>query len=310
MHVHGTGFVPQPFAVVYRAGYRVLGGGAMPPAESFDVLQDAGVDTVVAKAVGDPTVTRWYRGSAWDAVETQLSRLEAQLAASGVEVGRGALLGVEGGDALASTEHVERWHARGVRVVTIVHLSDNRLGSTCLPWQKFVTRWVPVRGRGAGLTRLGRSVVRRMQELGMLVDLAHCDRLTLLDAVDAAQAPVASTHTGARALQPGFPRFVADDEMRAIASTGGVVGLWPYRSRGRGVRDMHELAAHARYIADLVGVEHLCIGTDMNGVPGTADGYRGERDIQRIGAALRDGGFTAEEVAAVMGANAARVLGL
>jgi membrane dipeptidase len=311
MHVHGPALVPRPFASAYRVAYRTVSRQAMPQAEGFDVLGQGGVDVVVAKAVGDPVVTRWYRGSAWDAVERQLVRLEEQLGAAGVEVGRGALLGVEGGDALASPEHVDSWRARGVRVVTIVHLSDNGLGRTCMPWQQFVGRWVPVRRRaGDGLTPLGRSVVRRMQQVGVLVDLAHCDRRTLLDAVEVAEAPMASTHTGARALQPGFPRFLSDDELRAIASTGGVVGLWPYLSRGRGVRDLDELVAHARYIADLVGVEHLGLGTDMNGVPGTAAGYRGERDVPRIADALGRGGFSPVEVGAVMGANAARVLGL
>jgi len=311
MHVHGPGLVPQPFAAAYRAAYRLVSRDPMPPPEGFGVLGPAGVDVVVAKAVGDPAVTRWYRGPPWDVVEKQLSALERQLQAAGVELGAGALLGVEGGDALASSEHVDRWQARGVRVVTIVHLSDNALGSTCMPWQQFVGRWVPVRRRGrTGLTTLGRSVLRRMQQLGMLVDLAHCDRQTLLDAVEAAEAPVASTHTGARALQPEFPRYLSDEELRAIASTGGVVGLWPYRSRGRGVRDLAELVDHARHVADLVGVEHLCVGTDMNGVPGTAAGFRGEGDVGGIARALDQGGFAPDEVAAVMGANAARVLGL
>jgi len=311
MHVHGPGLVPRLYAAAYRVGYRAISGQAVPPAEGFDVLGASGVDLVVAKAVGDPVVTRWYRGRGWEAVEKQLARLEVELSAAGVELGRGALLGVEGGDTLESTEHVDTWHARGVRVVTIVHLSDNRLGRTCMPWQQFVARWVPVGRRGVdGLTGLGRAVVQRMQQLGMLVDVAHCDRRTLLDTVEVAEAPVASTHTGARALQPEFPRFLSDEELRAIASTGGVVGLWPYFSRGRGVPDMGELVAHARYIADLVGVEHLCLGTDMNGVPGTAAGYRGERDVPAVAQALKDSGFAPAEVAAVMGANAARVLGL
>ncbi|TML37815.1 MAG: dipeptidase [Actinobacteria bacterium] len=311
MHVHGPGLVPQPFAAAYRAGYRLVSRDPMPAAEGFEVLSRAGVDVVVAKAVGDPVVTRWHRGRSWDAVDKQLCDLERRLRSAGVEPGEGAVLGVEGGDPLTSGEHVDRWHARGVRVVTIVHLSDNALGTTCMPWQQFVGRWVPVRRRrDSGLTALGRAVVRRMQQLGMLVDLAHCDRQTLLDAVEVAEAPVASTHTGARALQPEFPRFLSDDELRAIASTGGVIGLWPYLSRGRGVRDMAELVAHARHIAALVGVDHLCLGTDMNGVPGTAAGYRGEQDVAVIAGALGRGGFEPAEVAAVMGANAARVLGL
>ena len=82
--------------------------------------------------------------------------------------------------------------------------------------------------------------------------------------------------------------------MRAIAGTGGVVGLWPYNHRGRGVRDMADLVGHARHVADLVGAEHLCVGTDMNGVPGLMDGYRGETDLPLVTDALLAGGFTDE----------------
>jgi membrane dipeptidase len=96
--------------------------------------------------------------------------------------------------------------------------------------------------------------------------------------------------------------------LRAIASTGGVVGLWPYCHRGHGVRDVADLVGHARHVADLVGPQHLCIGTDMNGVPGHMAGYRDERDLPLVTAALLDGGFSADEVRGILGANALRVL--
>ena len=112
-----------------------------------------------------------------------------------------------------------------------------------------------------------------MNELGVLVDVAHSDTRTLLDVVDVASAPVVSSHTGARALQD-FARYLSDDELRAIAGTGGLVGLWPYRGRHRGVRDIPELVAHARHVADTIGTEHLGVGTDMNGVPAVMAGFR------------------------------------
>ena len=146
-----------------------------------------------------------------------------------------------------------------------------------------------------------------MQRRGIVVDVAHADRATLLGVVDAASAPVVSSHTGARALQD-FARFLSDDELRAIAGTGGVVGLWPYRALRKGVRTMADLVAHARHVADVVGSEHLAIGTDMNGVPGLTDGYRGETDLPLVTAALLAGGFDAAEVRGIVGGNAVRVL--
>ena len=318
LHTHGPGFVPQPFHTVWR--------GAMirAPAEvGFDALRKGGVDAAVAKAVGDPIVTRWYVGrSPWDAVEAQLALIERQAAEAGARVVRSVeelgqaraqgepavVLGVEGADALGrDVDRVDAWHERGVRVVVLVHLGDNALGTTCLPWQRYAGP-LPVRRRvRPGLSPTGVQVVDRMNRLGLLVDVAHADRATLLGVVDVVTAPVVSSHTGARALQD-FPRYLDDDELRAIASTGGVVGLWPYRARRVGVRSIGDLVAHARHIAETVGPDHLAVGTDMNGVPAVMHGYGDERDLPKVTAALLDGGFTAPEVAGILGANALRVL--
>jgi membrane dipeptidase len=318
LHVHGPGFVPQPFGSMWKF---------LPPTRpreaGFDILGAAGVDAVVAKAVGDPIVTRWYvRRSRWDAVEQQLSLIERQAAEADARVvtstdellgaradGQPAiLLGVEGGDALGrDTDNVDRWHARGVRVVVLVHLTDNDLGTTCLPWQRYLGP-LPVRRQQArGLSALGKQMVDRMQQVGVLVDLAHADRRTVLDTVDAASAPLVSSHSGARAVQD-FPRYLTDDELRAIAGTGGVVGLWPYRGRRQGVATVDDLVAHARHIATVAGVDHLAIGTDMNGVPGQMRGYRDDRDLPMVRDALASAGFTSHEVTAILGGNALRVL--
>src|SRR5438445_8473895 len=117
-HVHAPGFVPQPFARVYRFVNRAT----MPPDVGFPALREAGVDCVVAKAVGDPVVTRWYRGGAWRAVNVQLGDIEGQAADAGARIvrdasdldgdGLGVILGVEGGDFLG-TGRLEEVHRRG-----------------------------------------------------------------------------------------------------------------------------------------------------------------------------------------------------
>ena len=319
LHTHGPGFVPQPFRSVWRAT-----AGA-PPEDGFDALRGGGVDATVATAVGDPIVTRCYLGrSPWDAVEDQLSRIERQadaadaVVASSVEAlllararrTPAVLLGIEGADALGhDVDLVDAWHQRGVRLLGLVHLGDNPLGTTCLPWQRYAGP-LPVRRRTApGLTALGRRVVARMNRLGVVVDVAHGDRATVLDAAEITTAPIVSSHTGARALQD-FPRYLTDDQLRAIAATGGLIGLWPYRHHGRGVRDLPELIAHARYVADLIGPEHLTLGTDMNGLPGVMSGYAGATDLPKVTGALLGAGFDRGEVTGVVGGNALRVLTL
>jgi len=318
LHTHGPGFVPRPF----RAAWRAVTVRA--PAEvGFDVLPRAGVDAAVAKAVGDPIVTRWYVGrSPWEAVEAQLSLIERQAAEAGAVIARSlddltaarargvpaVMLGVEGADAVGDeVDRIDAWHERGVRVIVLVHLRDNALGTTCRPWQHYAGP-VPVRRHASpGLSPTGARVVERMNRLGVLVDVAHADRATLLGVVDVATAPVVSSHSGARAVQD-FARYLADDELRAIASTGGVVGLWPYRARRVGVHTIDDLIAHGRHIAGTIGPEHLAIGTDMNGVPAVMAGYEGESDLPKLTAALLDGGFDDREVEGILGANALRVL--
>ena len=318
LHTHPKHFVPQPFRAMWK-GVTPL----RPRDVGFDQLVAAGVDAVVAKAVGDPIVTRCYvRLSPSEAVDTQLALIEAEAAAGGAVVVRSSdeladaftrrqpavMLGIEGADALSGdVDGVDRWYERGVRAVVLVHLSDNDLGTTCLPWQKYAGP-LPVRRRmDSGLTPFGARVVAKMNAVGMVVDVAHADRDTMLAVIDCATAPVVSSHSGARAVED-FARYLADDELRAIASTGGVIGLWPYRGLRHGVRTVSGLVAHARHIADIAAVDHIAIGTDMNGVPGVMAGYGGEGDLGVVTAALRAGGFTADEVAAVVGGNALRVL--
>lgn len=318
LHTHGPGFVPQPFRSVWRAA--TVGA---PAAVGFNALRAGGVDAAVANAVGDPVVTRLYVGrSPWAAVESQLARIERQAADAGAMIvnstgdlarartqdAPAVLLGIEGADALErDVDRVDAWYERGVRMIGLLHLGDNTLGTTCLPWQRYVGPWPGLRRTEPGLTAFGVRVVERMNSLGLLVDAAHSDRATLLGIVDAAAAPVVSSHTGARALQD-FPRYLADDELTAIAGTGGLVGLWPYRSHRTGVRDIPDLMAHARHIAETIGPEHLAVGTDMNGVPGVMAGFRGESGLAKVTDALLEAGFDDAEVAGILGANALRVL--
>jgi membrane dipeptidase len=315
LHTHGTGFLPRWAEAAYRTVTR-----PHPHDVGFDELAAAGVDAIVAKAVGDGVVTRWHwPKSPWEAVCIQLDQIREQAQAAGCGVVATVddltaggpprvMLGIEGGDVVGrAPERLPELHAMGVRVIGLVHYVDNPLGSVCLPWQGWVPIPLPARRRKPGLSPLGREVVGEMNRLGILVDLAHADRDTTLQACEVAGAPVVSSHTGARALQD-FARFLHDDEARAVAATGGLIGLWPFHYHGRGVKDVDDWARHAGYLGELVGPEHLCIGTDMNGVSGLMDGYRGEEDFPVLLDALRTAGFDAAEVAGIAGGNVVRVL--
>jgi membrane dipeptidase len=315
-HTHSTTMLPRAAAAAYHG---VLRG--RPPDVGLGDVRDGEVDAVVAKAVGDPIVTRWHLRSPFQAVQNQLgairdetSRAGGRLVQSAAEVRSAAadgvlavVLGLEGADCIGSDLGLLSQLANeGVRVIVPVHLGDNQIGTTCLPWQRYVGP-LPVRRQGEGLTSFGVEAVEAMNELGVVIDGSHADERTLFAMVEHSSAPIICSHTGAHAVS-AFERYLTDDAIRAVAGSGGVIGLWPYFMRGKGTPTIEALAAHARHIADLVGPEYLCLGTDMNGVPGLAEGYRGERDVPLIAKRLSTAGFSDDEVAGIMGENFLRVL--
>ncbi|MBF4163451.1 dipeptidase [Nocardioides acrostichi] len=143
----------------------------------------------------------------------------------------------------------------GVRLLGVVYSESNQLGSG-----------LAETGNGP-LTALGRRAVRRMNELGMVVDVSHAGDQTCLDAVRASAAPVVVTHAGARALQP-TPRMKPDDVIRAVADSGGYIGIEaaPNTTRARTVpgHDIDSVLAHLEYCLELVGPEHVALGPDTN----------------------------------------------
>src|SRR5581483_10120428 len=308
--------LPRFAAAAYHS---VLRG--RPPDVGLAEVPEGGVDAIVAKAVGDPIVTRWHLRSPFQAVQNQLSAIIDEAERSGARVVRTAadvraaaaddvlavILGLEGADCIGTDLGLlSQLAGDGLRVIVPVHLGDNQIGTTCLPWQKYVGP-LPVRRQEIGLTAFGVEVVRAMNELGIVIDGSHADEPTLFGMVKHSSAPVICSHAGAQAVS-SFERYLSDDAIQAVAGTDGVIGLWPYFMRGNGTPTLDAVAAHARHIADLVGAQHVCLGTDMNGVPGLAEGYRSEKDVPLIAKRLSMAGFSDTEVDGIMGENFLRVL--
>lgn len=115
----------------------------------------------------------------------------------------------------------------------------------------------------AGLSGAGRAVIAEMNRLGLVLDLSHCGDRTTLEAIDESAHPVIVTHSNARALHPS-PRNKTDDQIRAIAGRGGVIGLslWSPMLRFDRRPTLDDFARHVDHVAGLVGIEHCAIGTD------------------------------------------------
>jgi microsomal dipeptidase-like Zn-dependent dipeptidase len=204
----------------------------------------------------------------------------------------GALLGVEGAHALeGNVAALQRLFEAGVRMMSPAHFFDTRVGGSAHGIAK------------GGLSELGRSVVGRMEALGMTIDLAHASAATIEDVMAIATRPVVVSHTGVRGTCDGT-RNLEDRHVRAVAASGGVIGIGYWKTAVCG-SDTSDIARAIRYTADLVGHRHVALGSDFDGavaVPFDASG------LALLVDALLDEGFTHEEIANVMGHNAVRVL--
>jgi membrane dipeptidase len=218
------------------------------------------------------------------------SNPDAVLAAK--KQGKLALLpALEGADGLeGSLDNLRELHRRGVRLVQLVHFVDNALGSNQIP---------PHDDRG--LTPFGREVIRESNRLGILVDLAHANTRTIMDALGTSTQPILFSHTGAKALHTA-DRYLTDDEIRAIAAKGGLIGIWPAA--------VFETAAgmvrHIDHVKRLAGVDHIAIGSDLRGMS-YFPAFGEEANFRAIVDGLVDGGYTDEEIGKIMGGNFFRV---
>lgn len=164
----------------------------------------------------------------------------------------GVLIGIQNSEHFRMTEDVEFFYSLGQRVSQLTYNTQNRIGAGCME------------DRDGGLTHFGADIVQSMNEIGMVVDVSHCGDQTTLDAFEASSKPVLITHANVRELVPGYRRNKTDDAIRRMAETGGVLGLTAVRSfvRDQEPTGLEHLLDHYDYVARLVGVEFLGIGTD------------------------------------------------
>jgi len=204
----------------------------------------------------------------------------------------GALLGIEGAHALeGKLEHVDSLYAMGFRMFGLVHFFDNEVGGSAHGIEK------------GGLTPFGEQVIARMEELGILVDLAHASPTLIDDVLQRAERPLVVSHTGVRGVQDN-QRNLSDDQLRRIAATGGVIGIGFWET-ATGGRDAGAIARALRYTADVVGVDHVGLGSDFDGAVETPFDASG---LPLVTEALLAEGFSPAEIAKLMGGNLRRVL--
>jgi microsomal dipeptidase-like Zn-dependent dipeptidase len=225
----------------------------------------------------------------------------------------GAILCLEGASPMAGTweevsGQLDTLYGSGVRMITVMHYVDNQFGE--------IMKDRPGK-TGAGLSELGRLLVKRMIKLGMVVDGAHAHYATLKDMVKIAMnkgVPVIDSHTSlSPAQEPTGSRLRTWDEMKMIADTGGLICTWPLRWETVGTPyhrlTIGEWAEENRKLKKKLGIEHIALGTDGGGkLPVMVDGYASILDIPQLADAMHEAGFTWSEVERYMGKNFRRVL--
>ena len=234
----------------------------------------------------------------------------------------GVILGVQNSDHFRSTEDVETFYMLGQRCSQLTYNSQNFLagGSTDRV--------------DGGVSDYGASIIEKMNEVGMLVDVSHCGPKTTLDAMDISNKPVAITHSNCRALND-HPRLKYDEAIVKMAKVGGVMGVTGVRNfvRNQEPTNIGHVVDHMDHIARLVGVEHVGIGsdTDLYGaddMPANelkqlrsyykssyafrdkldTDGFDSPLKFYQLAEALLKRGFSKKNIQGIMGQNFVRLL--
>jgi len=262
----------------------------------------------LSDATGLTSARAFEPGEAWASYRRQIDNLNALVGSGWVQrIDRpadiaavraqgqiGALLTVEGGDFLeGKPERVGEAYADGVRSITLMHYRHNELGD--------IMTEAP---RHGGLTRAGTAVVREMNRVGMIVDLAHASEATAFGALAVSTRPVMASHTHVHQHAAGAPpRFISQELATATASAGGgVIGAWP---AGIGISDLNGFVDRTLELIDRVGIDHVCLGTDMDAnYKPVLDSYA---KLPVYVAGLFQRGLAEDEVAKLVGGNFLRV---
>ncbi len=285
-----------------------------PGDEDISLGGDGGYDVALAPPVPQE--------EALAAAATTAARLFALEAIGAVRVVRGtadldrsaedgrlaAVLSLEGAEAIdRDLAGLDSWYAAGLRAPGPVWSRRNDFGHG-VPF-----RFPSSPDTGEGLTEAGERLVRRCNELGIMVDLSHLNERGFWDVARISGAPLVASHSGAHALCPSS-RNLTDEQLAAIGTTDGLVGIVFavafLRADGADDKDtpLSTIVEHVRHVADRIGVDHVALGSDFDGAA-IPDALGDVTGLPRLLDALRADGFTEDEVERIAWGNWRRVLG-
>ena len=218
------------------------------------------------------------------------------------------LAAVENGTALGDNPDViEEFSALGVRYVTLTHNGHNALADAAIPRRDLGDSDI----EHDGLSPLGLMMIKRMNDHGIIIDISHASKRTMMQAAKLSRAPVVATHSCVRALCD-HPRNLDDEQLRAIRDVGGVIqitlvpGFLRPNAKAAEV-SVNSVVDHIQYVIDIIGISHVGIGTDFDGGGGIA-GCASAAELPALTAALRARGYPEDAIEQIWGGNFLRTL--
>ena len=211
------------------------------------------------------------------------------------------MLGIENGIALdGKLKNLQHFADRGIVYMTLCHNGDNDICDSA-------SRSNQTHG---GVSAFGEQVIHEMNRLGILVDMSHAGEKSFYDALDISNVPIVCSHSSSRALCD-HPRNLTDDQMRALAAKGGVAQTTIYNGflRKDGQATILDVMAHLDHAIDVMGIDHVGLGTDFDG-DGGVRGLADSSELINFTRQLLARRYSQEDIQKIWGGNFLRVMAL
>ena len=208
------------------------------------------------------------------------------------------MLGIENGYAIGNDiSNIERFRNRGVVYMTLCHNGNNQLCGSA----RF-------NEEGLGVNAFGEQVIKEMNRVGMMVDISHAGEQTFYDALDISSKPIVASHSSARALC-NHPRNLTDDQLKALADKGGVAQVTLYSGflKEQGMATIQDAIDHLNHMVNIMGIEHVGIGTDFDG-DGGITGCASASELINFTRCLLKERYSEEDIRRIWGGNFLRVM--
>ena len=275
-------YLPQPKPGETFAQIAPL--GAKTPREYADLIFDKIEDTILS-----------------DSRYIAHARSEADIRRNKRNGQRSLLTGIENGLAIEDDiNNVQHFANRGITYITLCHNGDNQICDSA-------RNSLNTHG---GVSPFGAQVIAEMNRLGLMVDLSHAGEKSFYDALQISRTPIVCSHSNSRALCD-VPRNITDDQMRALAAAGGVCQITLYNGflRTDGNATITDAIRHLEHAIDIMGIEHVGLGTDFDGdggIPGLADAS----ELVNFTKALLRRRYSESDISLIWGGNWLRVMNL